>query len=67
MEMDCSAHQRFPASKIQIYVGLVPVAYSQLQTSMIASVMKALQEMELYVKVSHCTLWYTNAINTDFL
>jgi hypothetical protein len=61
MEMDCNAHQNSPAGKIQIYVELMPVVFLQLQASMNASVMKVLQEMELYVKVSHCTVWYSNA------
>jgi hypothetical protein len=67
MEMDCNAHQSSPVSKIQIYVGLMPVAFPQLQASMNASVMKVLQEMELSVKVSRCTVWYTNGISTDLL
>jgi hypothetical protein len=67
MEMDCNAHQSSPVSKIKIHVGLMLVVLSQIQASMNASVMKVLQEMELCVKVSLCTVWYTNGISTDFL
>jgi hypothetical protein len=52
MEMDCSAHQIYPVSKIQIYVALMLVVSSQLQVIMNASVTKVSLEMELCVKVS---------------
>jgi hypothetical protein len=64
LEMDCNAHQNSPVSKIQIYVGVMLVVFPQHQVNMNASVMKVLQEMELYVKVCLCTAWYTS---TDFL
>lgn len=67
MEMDCSAHQSSPVSKIQIYAGLMLVVFPQLQANMNASVMKVLQEMELCVKVCICTVLYADDISTYFL
>lgn len=56
MEVECSAHQMYPVSKIQIYVALILVVSPQLQVIMNVSVTKVSLEMELYVKVSSQSL-----------
>lgn len=50
--MDCSAHQIYPVSKIQIYVALMLVVFSQLQVIMNVSVTEVSLEMELCAKVN---------------
>lgn len=54
--MECSAHQMYRVSKIQIYVALILVVSPQLQVIMNVSVTKVSLEMELYVKVSSQSL-----------
>jgi hypothetical protein len=65
MEMECSAHQNYPVSKIQTCVALTLAVSSQPQVIMNVSVTKVSLEMELCVKVSlqpiqHCIVMHSN-------